>query len=63
VVNEAVDPKTGSLRSNVFTERMGALEQIDLSFRLAPSARRRRSWFTTITCARIGAAPGIALAC
>lgn len=35
VVNEAVDPKTGSLRSNVFTERMGAVEQIDLSFRLA----------------------------
>jgi endo-1,4-beta-xylanase len=35
VVNEAVDPKTGSLRANVFTERMGALEQIDLSFRLA----------------------------
>jgi endo-1,4-beta-xylanase len=35
VVNEAVDPKTGDLRSNVFTERMGAVEQIDLSFRLA----------------------------
>ena len=35
VVNEAVDPSTGGLRANVFTERLGALEQIDLSFRLA----------------------------
>lgn len=35
VVNEAVDPKTGGLRANVFTDRMGAVEQIDLSFRLA----------------------------
>jgi endo-1,4-beta-xylanase len=35
VVNEAVDPKTGELRSNVFTERLGAHEQLDLMFRLA----------------------------
>jgi len=35
VVNEAVDPKTGNLHANVFTERMGAVEQIDLAFRLA----------------------------
>jgi endo-1,4-beta-xylanase len=35
VVNEAVDPATGGLRANVFTERLGAVEQIDLSFRLA----------------------------
>jgi endo-1,4-beta-xylanase len=35
VVNEAVDPDTGKLRANVFTERLGAVEQIDLSFRLA----------------------------
>lgn len=35
VVNEAVDPKTGGLRVNVFTARLGALEQIDMSFRLA----------------------------
>ena len=35
VVNEAVDPATGALRANVFTERLGALEQIELSFRLA----------------------------
>jgi endo-1,4-beta-xylanase len=35
VVNEAVDPKTGELRANVFTERLGAYEQIDLMFRLA----------------------------
>lgn len=35
VVNEAVDPKTGELRANVFTERLGALEELDLMFRLA----------------------------
>jgi len=35
VVNEAVDPADGSLRVNVFTERLGAVEQIDLAFRLA----------------------------
>jgi endo-1,4-beta-xylanase len=35
VVNEAVDPKTGKLHSNVFADRMGALEQIDFAFRLA----------------------------
>jgi endo-1,4-beta-xylanase len=35
VVNEAVDPATGALRANVFTERLGALEQVELSFRLA----------------------------
>jgi endo-1,4-beta-xylanase len=35
VVNEAVDPKTGALRTNVFTERLGAVEQIDLAFRVA----------------------------
>jgi endo-1,4-beta-xylanase len=35
VVNEAVDPKTGELRANVFTERLGALDELDLMFRLA----------------------------
>jgi endo-1,4-beta-xylanase len=35
VVNEAVDPDTGAMRSNVFTERLGAVEQLDLCFRLA----------------------------
>lgn len=35
VVNEAVDPKTGDLRSNAFTQRMGAIEQIDFAFRVA----------------------------
>jgi endo-1,4-beta-xylanase len=35
VMNEAVDPDTGGLRANVLTEKLGALEQIDLSFRLA----------------------------
>ncbi|NYE59528.1 endo-1,4-beta-xylanase [Duganella sp. 1224] len=35
VVNEAVDPKTGELRANVFTQRLGAVEQIDLAFRVA----------------------------
>jgi endo-1,4-beta-xylanase len=35
VVNEAVDPKDGQLRSNVFTQQLGAMEQIDLTFRLA----------------------------
>jgi len=35
VVNEAVDEKTGLLRENVFSKRLGAIEQIDLAFRLA----------------------------
>lgn len=35
VVNEAVDPDTGELRANVFTKQLGAVEQIDLAFRLA----------------------------
>ncbi|HEX7559444.1 MAG TPA: endo-1,4-beta-xylanase [Usitatibacter sp.] len=35
VVNEAVDPKTGELRSNVFTERLGATAQLDFMYRLA----------------------------
>ena len=35
VVNEAVDPNTGGMRRNVFTERLGAIEQVDLAFRLA----------------------------
>ena len=35
VVNEAVDPRTGELRANVFTERLGAHEELDLMFRLA----------------------------
>ena len=35
VVNEAVDPADGALRANVFTRHLGAVEQIDLSFRLA----------------------------
>lgn len=35
VINEAVDPKDGALIQNVFSARMGALEQIDLAFRLA----------------------------
>lgn len=43
VVNEAVDPDTGGMRSNVFTERLGAVEQIDLAFHVAqehaPSAQ------------------------
>lgn len=35
VVNEAVSPETGGLIANVFSERLGALEEIDLAFRLA----------------------------
>ena len=35
VVNEAVEPESGGLRRNVFTERLGAVEQIDLAFRIA----------------------------
>lgn len=35
VVNEAVDPQDGALRANAFTRRLGAIEQIDLCFRLA----------------------------
>ncbi|MYM87024.1 hypothetical protein GTP91_07495 [Rugamonas sp. FT82W] len=43
VVNEAIDPADGALRQNVLTERLGAVEEIDLAFRLArehaPQAR------------------------
>jgi endo-1,4-beta-xylanase len=35
VVNEAVDPADGKLRQNVLTKPLGAIEQIDLAFRLA----------------------------
>ncbi|QJR15246.1 endo-1,4-beta-xylanase [Usitatibacter palustris] len=35
VVNETIDPKTGEMRVNVFTERLGAMDQVDLMFRLA----------------------------
>ena len=35
VVNEAVDPADGSLRPNVLNQHLGAVEQIDLAFRLA----------------------------
>ena len=35
VVNEAVDPATGALIENVFSQRLGALDEIDLAFRLA----------------------------
>ena len=35
VVNEAVDPADGKLRQNALTKPLGALEQIDLAFRLA----------------------------
>ena len=35
VVNEAVRPEDGTLIANVLTQRLGALEQIDLAFRLA----------------------------
>ena len=35
VVNEAVDPDNGALRSNVFTRSLGGVEQIDLAFRVA----------------------------
>lgn len=35
VVNEAVNPGTGALISNALNNKMGALEQIDLAFRLA----------------------------
>lgn len=35
VVNEAVDPADGKLRQNVLTRPLGAIEQIDLAFRLA----------------------------
>ncbi|MGF6182856.1 endo-1,4-beta-xylanase [Massilia sp. UYP32] len=35
VVNEAVSPKDGSLIQNVFTRRMGAVEQIEFAFRQA----------------------------
>ena len=35
VVNEAVDPATGEYRVNVLTQAMGAVDQIDLCFRLA----------------------------
>lgn len=35
VVNEAIDPATGDYRSNVFTRQLGAVEQLDMSFRVA----------------------------
>ena len=35
VVNEAVDPPSGEYRSNVFTQAMGAVDQLDLCFHLA----------------------------
>jgi endo-1,4-beta-xylanase len=35
VVNEAVDPADGKLRQNALTRPLGAIEQIDLAFRLA----------------------------
>lgn len=35
VVNEAVDPADGKLRQNALTRPLGAVEQIDLAFRLA----------------------------
>jgi endo-1,4-beta-xylanase len=35
VVNEAVDPADGKLRPSALTRPMGAIEQIDLTFRLA----------------------------
>jgi endo-1,4-beta-xylanase len=35
VLNEAVDNETGKLRENVFSQRLGAVEEIDLAFRLA----------------------------
>jgi endo-1,4-beta-xylanase len=35
VVNEAVDPADGKLRQNALTRPLGAIEQVDLAFRLA----------------------------
>jgi endo-1,4-beta-xylanase len=35
VMNEAVDPADGKLRQNALTKPLGAIEQIDLAFRLA----------------------------
>jgi endo-1,4-beta-xylanase len=35
VVNEAIDPADGKLRQNALTRPLGAVEQIDLAFRLA----------------------------
>jgi endo-1,4-beta-xylanase len=35
VVNEAVDPLDGKLRENALTRPIGAIEQVDLAFRLA----------------------------
>jgi len=35
VINEAVDPADGKLRQNALTRPLGAIEQIDLAFRLA----------------------------
>ena len=35
VMNEAVDPETGKMRENVLTKPLGAVEQVDLAFRLA----------------------------
>jgi endo-1,4-beta-xylanase len=43
VINEAVSPANGALIDNVFSKRLGAVEQIDLAFRLtreyAPAAQ------------------------
>jgi len=41
VVNEAVEPKDGSLIQNVLARHLGTLDQIDLAFRLA---RRHAPW-------------------
>jgi endo-1,4-beta-xylanase len=35
VMNEAVDPADGKMRENVLTKPLGAIEQVDLAFRLA----------------------------
>lgn len=35
VVNEAIEPKTGELRQNLFTPTLGGIGQIELAFRLA----------------------------
>jgi endo-1,4-beta-xylanase len=41
VVNEAVDPASGDYRVNALTEAMGAVEQLDLCFRLARESAPR----------------------
>ncbi len=35
VVNEAIEPETGEYRVNEFTKRLGAVDQIELAFRVA----------------------------